>query len=1235
MRREPTHIYLTLWVRRLMVVFGIFGILAVGVGLLLNYYIQSQGGLAKVISHQLSQNDLGILIVAEEAGLQLDGAAQRIEVSIKDVSIDQNDQHIDMPQAKFVFGWSSLLSLAPQEIEFQTREIVLFADDKNLRADSSSDWLASTMADQFRNLSENSNSMLARWLSNVGTIKISGADIRLYRHQAKTDLLAHFSDVDIAVTPSAGGNPEQIAIRASGTQLGKLTQEQGRASLSINHNVLSSLSEFSLTLWDVDLALLYPLFPMAEMVAITPQTRISGKFDGLADGSEIVSLDINSYITGGFSTEIGAQPFTAEQVEMTAQYSAKDRLFLVNNAILTLPEDQQISLTGQFFAIGLPTVSFKGNILAEDMSIALLREQFEAFIAVPEPAQAFLQYVKGGRFQTITVEFAGNYQTIPKLLNLSELALTSDFVNLRLGYQGRQYQQLVGTLAGKIELDMTAPEHFDKLLISAALSDGFARLKGLDEVIRIPVAEIVTRIVPNRISIQKLRLASQDRGALFMQAERRQLEGEFVSDITVTSDRLDGRLFQAFWPEMLAEKTRKFVSERFVGGTLENIDLTLRLAEKDKPVFTDVQGQFDYKSGSYRWLEGLSDIAIDHSTVSFADNKMQISASAGQFGTISVKNSEIMFFPVLQAANQPRNLTFKIRGEGGSASLLDILAHEKINRLEAFGLAGRKADAKTHFKFIADGFLEPGKPLALSNIEIDGELKDAQLDGLAMGKVLRDGDIELRYRDAEIQLSGTATLSDLPAYFSYIQTSDKQIDVKARFVPTTAFTAELQRYLPIRMQGAMGANIELSGNGKTGDFTVTADADLAPVSLYSDLLEWGKLQDEKGSISGRLLITDNRLSEININNLQAGNLSAAGRIMLTKTGEVDLARLENIQFPGTELEEIIVQRNSEGIYLLTTEGALLDISPFLTFSGSGTHPSFSFDITADQISVGPSLFVSGNIVGEKQSGVSGSALLQGTITTDKQTRFEQTQLDIQFGGDGFVAKGTGLIGGAEASISYEKLQDGRKKLYILSENGGRVLNGLGITDAIKGGVIELKSIFSPKDDAEISTTILMDDFRLIKGTKAIRVYSVLSPTGLFSLFEGEGTYFSKGDAVINSENGVHTISSLRAEGASVGLGVVGVYDSNTKQADISGNLVPINLVSNIIGNVPLIGTILTGIDNSGLLVTQFRVVGNIDDLNVEVNPVSLLVPGLFRDLFSPNWLESEADRIFDSRSTAR
>ena len=203
-----------------------------------------------------------------------------------------------------------------------------------------------------------------------------------------------------------------------------------------------------------------------------------------------------------------------------------------------------------------------------------------------------------------------------------------------------------------------------------------------------------------------------------------------------------------------------------------------------------------------------------------------------------------MFFPVLHAKGQPRNLTFKIRGEGGSEQLLEILAHERINRLEAFGLAGRNAKAVQASNF-RDGYLEPGKPLALSNIEIDGELASLRLTSCQCKK-LRDGDIELRYRNNELQLSGTANISGMPATFSYTQNADKDVDIKAKFLPSTVFTAQIRRFLPATIQGALGATIKLGGNIGTENYDVDAELDLAPVSLYSELLEWGKLKDEKG-----------------------------------------------------------------------------------------------------------------------------------------------------------------------------------------------------------------------------------------------------------------------------------------------------------------------------------------------------------------------------------------------------
>ena len=70
---------------------------------------------------------------------------------------------------------------------------------------------------------------------------------------------------------------------------------------------------------------------------------------------------------------------------------------------------------------------------------------------------------------------------------------------------------------------------------------------------------------------------------------------------------------------------------------------------------------------------------------------------------------------------------------------------------------------------------------------------------------------------------------------------------------------------------------------------------------------------------------------------------------------------------------------------------------------------------------------------------------------------------------------------------------------------------------------------------------------------------------------------------------------------------------------MSGNLVPVSQISNIVGKLPLIGNVLTGLDKSGIFATQFRVTGLSDDMKTAVNPASI-APGLLRDLISPNWL---------------
>ena len=138
---------------------------------------------------------------------------------------------------------------------------------------------------------------------------------------------------------------------------------------------------------------------------------------------------------------------------------------------------------------------------------------------------------------------------------------------------------------------------------------------------------------------------------------------------------------------------------------------------------------------------------------------------------------------------------------------------------------------------------------------------------------------------------------------------------------------------------------------------------------------------------------------------------------------------------------------------------------------------------------------------------------------------------------------------------------------------------------------------------------------------------MLSLAGLYGLVEGEGTAFARGEALIHSDGEMHELERVQAGGAALGISLLGQVNRGERTLDVSGNLVPANLVSTIIGSVPLVAEILTGVDRTGLFATQFSMQGSIDDPDVSVNALAL-APGLLRDIFSPNWLGAERERIF-------
>jgi hypothetical protein len=81
-----------------------------------------------------------------------------------------------------------------------------------------------------------------------------------------------------------------------------------------------------------------------------------------------------------------------------------------------------------------------------------------------------------------------------------------------------------------------------------------------------------------------------------------------------------------------------------------------------------------------------------------------------------------------------------------------------------------------------------------------------------------------------------------------------------------------------------------------------------------------------------------------------------------------------------------------------------------------------------------------------------------------------------------------------------------------------------------------------------------------------------------------------------------------------------------------GTFVPLYGLNNMFGQIPIVGMILGGGSNEGLVGVTFEVVGSPGQPVLRVNPLSAVAPGLFRKIFEfPNRGAQTPDAYAPSR----
>jgi hypothetical protein len=116
----------------------------------------------------------------------------------------------------------------------------------------------------------------------------------------------------------------------------------------------------------------------------------------------------------------------------------------------------------------------------------------------------------------------------------------------------------------------------------------------------------------------------------------------------------------------------------------------------------------------------------------------------------------------------------------------------------------------------------------------------------------------------------------------------------------------------------------------------------------------------------------------------------------------------------------------------------------------------------------------------------------------------------------------------------------------------------------------------------------------------------------------KGIAFSRMRAEFTRQPGLLRIKDGVLRGPAVGATIEGDIDYAANQVRMSGTFVPMYGLNNMFGQIPIVGLVLGGGSNEGLIGVTYEVVGTPGAPVLRVNPISAMAPGVLRKIFDFN-----------------
>ena len=685
------------------------------------------------------------------------------------------------------------------------------------------------------------------------------------------------------------------------------------------------------------------------------------------------------------------------------------------------------------------------------------------------------------------------------------------------------------------------------------------------------VADVRLRLNPFQAEFGQISLSE---GAQNVAASGRVSAGPdgWEGRVDLTANELTPRRLLALWPVALAPQTRGWLLENLRGGIMHDVDAALRLSPGVRP---NVGLTFDISDAQVGFLPSMPPVEDGWGHFALHDGLLTVQIDSGQIpdgdgGAMQMGGSS---FQIEDVFVDPSMAIMRVETNSPLVSILKVLNKKPFEVLREvdFGPEAAVADARMR----AEGRFPIVRDLPVEDVKffVEGVLENAWTDQIIPGRVLTADQLEVRVTPTLLEIEGPVELDGVPVVARLEQPigvgSDAalsritgEIELSQKFL--TAFDINLPSGA---LTGASTGQLEIEfSKSQAPTFVLTSDLVGAGLSLPA--IGWRKAASVAGTfrVTGQLGET----TEIDGVSLSAPGLTANGTIRLGEDGQFAALDLSNVQV-GNWLEAPITISAGGRVQV---NGGRLDTRGLPDNSGGGGRSNL-IELRLEQLVLTDDITLT-NFVSNVEAGNSLNGEFRGRVNGRSRI-------------DGIMVP-----------------QRGRTAYRLRGTNAGALFRDAKLFDSLEGGTYEL--LLAPRDgpvgfqgQLTVESAVLRDQPVIIDMLDAVSV------VGIIDQLEGPGVRFDTIQGRFHTRRNQLVLTSGSAVGASMGVSLDGTYNFRQNNLDMQGVISPIYLFNGV-------GSFLTR-RGEGLFGFTYRLTGDAKNPRVSVNPLSILTPGMFREIF--------------------